>query len=186
MAGRALTVQLKFVCGDMEVVLASDLFLQRLDIAILEFDNRSTFRADHVVVMSLVGHVVIVCLGSEVPLLRESTLAKKVESTVDGRESDMRFTFGQLMVELFGSDMFHPQKGLEDNLALAGHSQFMMGEVLSKNCDLFLYGFFGRASRHHITSLVLIMNLFIIPFVWPRQGMIVEIALFTACLEDRG
>ena len=66
------------MCGDMKAVLTSHLILQLFDIAILELDNRSALRADHVIVMSLVRHVVIVCLSSKMPLLRQSALAKKV------------------------------------------------------------------------------------------------------------
>ncbi len=173
-AGSALTVQFKLVRGDVEFMSACDLLLEFFDITILELDNRSTLCADHVVVVSLVGHVVVVCLGSEMPLLRQSALAKKIQCAVDGRESDVRFTLREFVVDLLGRDMFHPQEGLEDNLTLAGHSQFMLGEMLSKNGYLVSYGFFCRASRHSVTSLILIMNLFIIPFADIRQAMIVE------------
>ncbi len=176
-AGSALTVQLKFVCDDVEVVLASHFVLEFLDIAILKLDDFSTRRANHVIVVSLVGYVVVVCLGSKMPLLRQSTLAKKIECAVDGRESDMRFAPCEFVVELLGGDMFHLEKGLEDNLTLAGDSQFMIGEMLSENGYLVSYGFFCGATWHGKTSLILIMNLFIIPLAEVRQGTIVENAL---------
>jgi len=95
----------------------------------------------------------------------------------------MRFTLREFVVDLLGRDMFHLQKGLEDNLTLAGHSQFMMGEMLSKNGYLVSYGFFCRATRHSVASLILIMNLFIIPLADIRQGMIVENARIYAIPE---
>ncbi len=140
-----LTVQLKLVCDDMKTVLTSYLFLKFLDGTILKLDDFSTCRADHVIMVPLVGHVVIVCLSSKMPLLRQSTLAKKIQRAVDRCEPDMRFTFCQRMVELLGGDMFHLEKCLEDKLTLTGDPQFMDCEVLSKNAYLVSNGFFYRA-----------------------------------------
>ena len=176
MARRALTIQFKLVSGDVEFMSACDLLLEFLDITILELDNRATLCADHVIVVSLVGHVVEVCLGPEMPLLRQSTLAKKIQCAVDGCESDMRCTLRKFVVDLLRGDMFHLEKGLKNNLTLAGHSKLMLGEMLAKDGYLVSYGFFYRVSCHSGASLILIMNLFIIPLADIRQGMIVESA----------
>ena len=159
-----LTVQLKLVCSDMKTVLTSHLVLKFLDVTILKLDDLSTCRADHVIMVSLVGHVVIVCLSSKMPLLCQSTLAKKIQRAVDRCEPDMRFMFCQLMVELLGGDMFHREKCLEDKLTLGGDPQFMGCKVLAKSGYLVLIGVFRRALWHYSTSLILIINLLIIPF----------------------
>ena len=148
MARGTLPVQLKLVCGDVEFMLACDFFLQFFDITILELDDFSTLCAYHMVVMSLMGDVVVVCLGSKMSLLCQSTFAKQIECAVDGCQADMRFQLRQLMIDLLGGNMFRLQKSLENNLALAGDPKLVIGEMFPQDSHLVAYGLFCRATRH--------------------------------------
>src|SRR3989449_1137136 len=71
-----------------------------LDVAVLELDDRPAVGADHVVVVALVDHVVVMRLRAKVPLLSDAGFAQQIQGPVDGRQADVRFVAAQHPVEL--------------------------------------------------------------------------------------
>ena len=65
-AAGAHAVEFQFMRLDGEAVSASDLFLELFDIFILEFYNLAAARADEVIVVPLVSHVIVLGLRAEV------------------------------------------------------------------------------------------------------------------------
>ena len=104
---------------DGETVSPGHVFLKSFDIFILEFHDFAAGRADEVIVVSLVRHIVVLCLRAEVAGLGQSDLAKEIERPVNGGQSDMRIFFRELPIHLFRSDVLILQEHIQNVLALA-------------------------------------------------------------------
>jgi hypothetical protein len=104
-AAGAHAVEFQFMGLDGEAVSAGDLFLKSFDVFILEFHDFAAGRADKMIVMPLVRHVIVLGLCPEVTSLGQTDLAKKIERTVDGGETNMRVFFGELPIHLLGGDV---------------------------------------------------------------------------------
>jgi hypothetical protein len=130
-------VELKAVRLNREAIAGCDLFLEPFDIAVFKLHDLSAIGADQVIMMSLVGNVVVLRLGSEVAGLRQSGLAKEIEGPIDRGQAKMRVFSGQLVVHLFRRDVFLFQEGIEDEFALTRELQLMFSQVLFQELHLF-------------------------------------------------
>ena len=72
-----------------EPVFSGDFFLQLFYLTILEFYDFITYRADEMVVVPFMGHVVELCLAAEVLLLSEAGITQEFERAVDRGQADM-------------------------------------------------------------------------------------------------
>ena len=131
------TVQFQFMGPNGEPVFSGDFFLQLFYLTILEFYDFITHRADEMVVVPFMGHVVELCLAAEVLLLSEAGIAQEFERAVDRGQADMGVLLGEEPVHLFGRHVFHFQKGGEDVLTLTGELQSVFRKVLLENVKLF-------------------------------------------------
>ncbi len=136
-ATRAEPVELQAVGLDHEAVFCRDLFLQPLDFAVLEFDDRAAAGADEMVVMAFMGDVVVLRLGAEVASLGDSSFAKEVQRAIDRRETQMGILLGELMIHRLGRHVLLPKERRENQLPLAGQFQLMLGQVLAKHVHFF-------------------------------------------------
>ena len=119
-AARAETIELEAVGLNGEPIAGGDFLLEFFDFAVFKLHNLAATGANEVIVMTLVRHVVVLSLRTEVPGLGESSVAKKVQCPVNGRQSEMRISFGELVIHRFGGDMFLAEKRCEDEFTLAG------------------------------------------------------------------
>lgn len=140
-------VQFETVSLDREAVTRRDFFLEAFDIAIFEFHDLAAVGADQVVMMTFVRDVVVLGLRTEVPGLRQACLTKQVERAIDGRQPQVRIFASQLVVHLFRRDVFLLEKGVEDQLALAGVLQLVLPEVLFQDAHFFLVFRHGHRPR---------------------------------------
>ena len=107
-AARTEAVEFQPVSLNREAIACGDFFLKLFDFAIFEFDDLAATRADQVVMMTLMRHVVVLCLGVKMAGLRNAGVAKQVQGSVDGGESQMRVRLGELMIHGFGGNVFLP------------------------------------------------------------------------------
>jgi hypothetical protein len=117
-AAGAHTVEFQLMGLDGEAISAGDLFLKSFDVFILEFHDLPAGGADEVIVMSLVGHVIILRLRAEVTSLGQPYFAKEIERPVNGGETDMRVLFCELSIHLFRGDVLILEKHVQNMLAL--------------------------------------------------------------------
>ena len=125
-AAGAEAVQFETVGLDRKSVAGSDLFLEFLDFAILEFDDFPATGANKVVVVALVRDVIVLGLGPEVAGLRDACIAKKIQCPIDRRQSQMRISLGELMIHGFSRNVLLAKKRGQDQLPLAGEFQLML------------------------------------------------------------
>lgn len=144
-AARAESVEFEAVGGNRKAILGCDFFLEAFDIAVFKFHDFATARADEVVVMSLMGYVVILGLGSKMPRLCQSRFTEQVQGPINGRESKVGIFACQLMIHFLGRDVFLLQKGIEDQLTLARKFELVPPEMLFQNSHFF--GMFGHNAR---------------------------------------
>ena len=104
------TVEFQFMSLDGEAISAGDLFLKPFDVFILEFYDFPAGGADEMIVMSLVGHIIILGLRTEVTSLSQSYFAKEIERSINGGETDMRILFRELSIHLFRGDVLILEK----------------------------------------------------------------------------
>ena len=64
-AGGAEAVELEPMGLDRKAILSGDLLLERFDLAIFELDDLATRRADEVIMVSLLPHIVVLRLRAE-------------------------------------------------------------------------------------------------------------------------
>ena len=112
------TVEFQFMGLNSEAISAGDFFLKSFDVFMLEFHDLAAGGADEVIVMSLVGHVIVLRLRAEVASLGQPHFAKEIERPVDGGETDMGVLFCELPVHLFRGDVLILQEHVENVLAL--------------------------------------------------------------------
>ena len=136
-ATRAEAVQFQSVGLDHKAVFRRDLFLEPFDLTILKLDNGAATGTDEMVVVTFVGDVVVLGLGAEVPGLGNAGFAKEIQRAVDSGKTKMRVFFRELMVHGLGCDVFLSKKRRQDQLALAGQLQLMLGQVLAKHLHFF-------------------------------------------------
>jgi len=110
-------------------IASSDFLLEFFDFAVLKLDDFAAARTNEVIVMPLMRDVIVLGLRSEVPGLGESGVAKKIQRPVNGGQSEMRISFGELMIHGFRGDVFLPEKRCEDEFALAGELQLMLSQM---------------------------------------------------------
>jgi len=151
---RTEAVEFEAVGLDGEAVSGGHLLLKAFDVAVFELHDLSAVGADKVVVVAFVGDVVVLRLSAEVPRLRQAGFAKEIERTVDRRQPQMRIFARKLVIHLFRGDMFLLEKGLKNQLALAGVFQLMFSEMPFQDFHLFLmFGHGGRPSSRKKSHL---------------------------------
>ena len=123
--------------ANRESVFSGDFFLQLFYLTILEFYDFIAHRADEMIVVPFVGHVVELGLAAEVLLLCEPGIAQEFQRAVDRGQADVRVFLGEQPIHLFGRHVFHFQKGREDVLTLARQFQAVFRKVLLENLELF-------------------------------------------------
>jgi hypothetical protein len=109
-AARTEAVELKSVGFDRKSVPGGHFFLESLNLFVFKIHDFLTAGADEVIVMALVRHVVVLRLRTEVPGLCEAGIAEQIESPVDGRESQVRIGFRQLVIHGFRGYMLLPEE----------------------------------------------------------------------------
>ena len=137
-AARTEAVKFETVGLDGEAVAGRDLFLETLNIAILELHDLSAIGANEVVVVSLVGNIVVLGLCAEVSGLCQSGFAKEIECTVNRCQAQMRIFSSKLVVHLFCRDVLLFEKSIEDQFTLASEFQLMLSEVFFQHLHLFI------------------------------------------------
>ncbi len=144
-------VQLQFMGANGKPVLAGDFFLQGFNLTIFELNNFLALCANEMVMVSLVRHVVELCLHPGLSLrvetlfLREAGLTQKFQRAEHGGKADMRVFPGKLLIHPFGRHVFHSQKSREDVLTLAGQLETVFRKVLFENVEFF--NGFGHTPR---------------------------------------
>ena len=120
----AMSVELQSVVAECEAMPGGHFFLKPFDGGRFKLDNLIAFIADEVIVMLLVDHVVVDRPGIvEMPLLPDADFAQKVQGSVDGGQAHPLVPrLGDLMMQFFGRNMIHLQKGFQDRFPLL--SQF--------------------------------------------------------------
>ena len=136
-AASAEAVEFKAVSRNSEAVPGRDFFLEFFDLAVFKLHDFAAVGANQMVVVTLVGNVVILRLRAEMPGLRQSGFAKQVEGTVDGGEPQMRVFLRQLVIHLFGGDVFLLEEGVKNEFALARVLQLVFAEVRFQRFHLF-------------------------------------------------
>ena len=136
-AASAEAVEFQAVSRNGEAVPGGDFFLELFDLAVFEFHDLAAVGANQMIVMALVGNVVILGLRAEMPGLRQTGFAKKIERTVDGRETQMRVFLRQLVVHRFSGDVFLLEEGLKDKLALTRELELVFAEVRLQRLHFF-------------------------------------------------
>ena len=86
-AARTEAVEFQPVGLDREAIACGDFLLKLFDFAIFEFDDLAATRTDEMVMMTLMRHVVVLCLGAKMAGLRNAGIAKQVQGSIDGGES---------------------------------------------------------------------------------------------------
>ena len=130
-------VEFEAVSGNGEAVPGGDFLLKLFDLAVFKLHYLAAVGANQMIVMALVGNVVILRLRAEMPGLCQTCLTKEVERAIDGREPQMRVFLRQLVVHLFGGDVFLLQEGVKNEFALARVLQLVFAEVRFQRFHLF-------------------------------------------------
>jgi hypothetical protein len=138
------------------------LFLQALDFTILELHDLPAARAYQMIVVSLMRHVVILGLRTEVPGLGQAGFAEEIQCAVDRRQTQMRIFLRKLVVHRFGRDMFLLEERRENEFPLAGQLQLVFGEMLPQRLHFF----------HALVHRVSIGER---PFIKRRNGMLGQV-----------
>ena len=99
--------------------------------------------------VALVRHIVVLCLGPEMPGLGETRFTKKVQGAVNGRQSQMGIFQRQLVVHLLSRDVFLFQEGIEDQFTLASKFQLVFSEVFLE--DSHFFDMFGHGDRFNLS-----------------------------------
>ncbi len=159
-------IEFKTVGLNGKSVQGRDFFLKSFNVTVFEFHNLPTACADQMVVMTFVGDVIVLGLGSEVPRLSKAGFTEQVERTVNGRQSEMGIFTGELVVQLFRGDMFLSQKCIKDEFALTRILQLVLPEMLLQDSH-----FFGMFRHVNWTKP-------------PRRGIKDEIGLSVKSLDD--
>jgi hypothetical protein len=128
-AARTETVELKSVGFDRKSIPGGHFFLESFNFFVFKLHDLLTAGADEVIVMALVRHVVVFRLRTEVPGLCKACIAEQIECPVDGRESQMRIGFGQLVIHGFRSNMLLPEESVQNQFTLTGELELMSAQV---------------------------------------------------------
>lgn len=142
-AARAESIKFETVGLNGKTVPQCHFFLKTFNVAVFELHDFSTPRANEMVMMALMRHIIVLGLSTEVPGLCQTRFAEEVEGAVNGRESQVRIFARQLMVHRFSRDVFLLQKGIEDQFTLPRKFELVLPKVLLQ--DPHFLGMF----RHH-------------------------------------
>ena len=82
-APRAKAVEFEAVGLDRKAVPSGDFLLQLFNFTVLKLDDFSATRANEMIVMSLVSHVIILRLRTEMPRLCDAGVAEQVQRPID-------------------------------------------------------------------------------------------------------
>lgn len=97
--------------------------------------------------VALVGNIVILRLGPEMPGLGETRFAKEIERAIDGGQSQMGIFPRELVIHLLSCDVLLFQECVEDQFALAGKFQLMFPKMIPQ--DFHFFGMFGRGHQQN-------------------------------------
>jgi hypothetical protein len=129
LAGLAEAVQLELVERDPKIVLTGHVFLELLDLKVLELDDPPAVGADQMIVVRFPGDIVVDGFAlAEVPLLGEFPLAQQLEGPIHGDDADRGILLGDLVVEIFDRNVVLVQKELSDQLALMRQLQSVFAQ----------------------------------------------------------
>ncbi len=95
--------------------------------------------------VALVRDVVVLRLSAEVAGLSQTGFAEEVQRAVNGCQAQVRILSGQLVVHLFGCNMFLFEKCVEDQLTLAREFQLVLPEMLLQ--DTHFFDMFGHGDE---------------------------------------
>ena len=104
-AAGAHAVEFQFMGLNGKAISAGDLFLKSFDVFILEFHDFAAGRADEVIVVPLMRHIIVLRLCAEMTSLGQTYLAKEIERSVNRSQSNMWVFFGKLPVHLLSGDV---------------------------------------------------------------------------------
>ncbi len=104
-AADAYAVEFQFMGLDGEAVSSGDLFLESFDVFILEFHDLAAGRANEMIVMPLVGHIIVLRLCAEMTGLGQAHVAKEIEGSVNCGQSYMWIFFSELPIHLLGGNV---------------------------------------------------------------------------------
>lgn len=138
MTARTEAVEFQTVSFDGEAVASGDFLLQTFNVAVFKLHDLSAVCADEMVVMAFMGDIVVLGLRAEVPGLCQAGLAKEIECAVDRCQPQMRIFFRQLVIHRLSGDVLLLEKGIKNQLALAGAFQLMFPEMLFQSRNFFL------------------------------------------------
>ncbi len=144
-AASAEAVEFKAVSRNGEAVPGGDFLLKLFDIAVFKFHDLAAVGADQMVVVAFVGDVVVLRLRAEMSGLRQTCFAKQVERTVDGGQPQVRVFLRQLVIHLFGGNVFLLEECVKNELALARALQLVFAEMRFQR--FFLFRVFGHSVR---------------------------------------
>lgn len=135
---RTEAVEFQTVSFDGEAVASGDFLLKTFNVAVFKLHDLSAVCADEMVVMAFMGDIVVLGLRAEVPGLCQAGLAKEIECAVDRCQPQMRIFFRQLVIHRLSGDVLLLEKGIKNQLALAGAFQLMFPEMLFQSRNFFL------------------------------------------------
>ncbi len=121
--------------ANRKTVFFRDFFLQLFDLAILEFYDFIAGRADKVIMVSFMGHVVELSLIAEMLLLGQAGLAQEFKGPVHRGKADVSVLLGEQSIHLFGRHVFHFQEGRENILTLTGQFKAVFRKVSLENLE---------------------------------------------------
>lgn len=144
-AASAEPIEFEPVGRNSEAIPIGYFLLKLFDFAVFKFHDFAAVGANQMVMMALMGNIVVLRLGAEMPGLCQAGFTEKIEGAVDRRESEVRIFLRQLVIHFFGRDVFLLQERVEDELTLAGVLQLVFAEVCLQQLHLFYM--FGHSVR---------------------------------------
>jgi len=135
---RTEAVEFQTVSFDGEAVASGDFLLKTFNVAVFKLHDLSAVCADEMVVMAFMGDIVVLGLRAEVPGLCQAGFAKEIERAVDRCQPQMWIFLRQLVIHLLSGDVLLLEKGIKNQLALAGAFQLMFPEMLFQSRNFFL------------------------------------------------
>lgn len=130
-------VEFESVGRNRKAVFGRNFLLQTLDVTVFELHDLSAASANQMVMVALMGHIVVLGLGTKMSGLGEAGFAEQIERPVDSGEAKMRIFARQLMIHFFSGDVLLFEKGVEDQLTLPSKFQLMLPEMFLQNSHFF-------------------------------------------------
>ena len=79
-------VEFQTVGLNAEAVACGNFLLEFLDFAVFKFHDLAATRANKVIVMALMRHIVVLGLGAKMACLRDARVAKQIQCPIDRGE----------------------------------------------------------------------------------------------------